>query len=151
MMNSKVCLLMCLPFMLLSCSPYKKVSLSNLEEYQISETQTSDLEFVLRKQKLHYLHTDRQYQVNNYMANVSTPFDSYKVNLQDNILIPKGAAGACINPEMKYLIIDFGEGVRIPFILSEEGNHAKKRIQINQQVYSLSENHRSACLYFNSK
>lgn len=141
-------MLLCLPFILLSCSTYKKVSLSNLEEYQISEKQLSELEFVLKKQKLHYLFTDRQYQVNNYMANEPTPFDSYKANLQDNIVIPKGAAGACVNPEMRYFIIDFGMGVQVPFILSEEGNHAKKRIEINQQVYSLSENHRPACLYF---
>ena len=125
--------------------------MSNLEEYQISETQLSELEFVLKKQKLHYLHTDRQYLLNNYLATESTPFDSYKVNLQDNIVIPKGAAGACINPKMRYFTIDFGEGVLVPFILSEDGNHAKKRIEINQQVYSLSENHRPACLYFNSK
>ena len=140
-----------MPFILLNCSSYKKVSLINLEEYQISKTEISDLEFVLKIQKLHYLHTDRHYQVNNYMVNESTPFDSYKVNFQDNIMIPKGTSGVCIYPEMQYLIIDFGEGVLVPFILSEEGNHAKRRIEINQQNYSLTENHRAACLYFNSK
>jgi len=72
--------------------------LINLEEYQISKTEISDLEFVLKIQKLHYLHTDRHYQVNNYMVNESTPFDSYPVNFQDNIMIPKGTSGVCIYP-----------------------------------------------------
>lgn len=150
-MNSKVCMLLCLSFILVSCSPYKIVSLSNLVEYQISETQIVDMEFVLKKQKLHYLHTDRRYQVNNYVANEPTPFDSYKANIQNNILIPKGATGVCNNPKMQNFIIDFGEGVRVPFVLSEEGNHAKRRVEINQLVYSLSENPRAAYLYFKSR
>jgi hypothetical protein len=134
-MNSKVCLIMCLPFIMVSCSFYKKASLSSFEEYQISESQISDLEFVLKKQKLHYLHT----------------YESYNVHFQDNILIPKGATGVCTHTDMRYLIIDFGEGVRVPFVLSEEGNHAKKRAEIYQQNYSLSENHRPASLYFNTR
>jgi len=64
---------------MVSCSFYKKASLSSFEEYQISESQISDLEFVLKKQKLHYLHT----------------YESYNVHLQDNILIPKAATGGC--------------------------------------------------------
>jgi hypothetical protein len=151
MANSKVCLIMCLPFIMVSCSFYKKASLSSFEEYQITESQISDLEFVLKKQKLHYLHTDRQIQVNNYQANESTPSESYNVHFQDNILIPKGATGVCIHPDMRNFIIDFGEGVRVPFVLSEEGNHAKKRVEIYQQNFGLSENHRPASLYFNLK
>ncbi len=139
---------MCLPFIMVSCSFYKKASLSNFEEYQISESQISDLEFVLKKQKLHYLHTDRREQVNNYQAGESTPFESYNVHFQDNILIPKGATGVCIHTDIPYLLIDFGEGVRVPFVLSEEGNHAKKRVEIYQQNYGLSENHRPALLFF---
>ncbi len=150
-MNSKVCLIMCLSFIMASCSTYKKASLSNFEEYQISESHISDLEFVLKKQKLHYSHTDRREQVNNYQAGESTPYESYNVHFQDNILIPQGATGVCIHTDMRYLLIDFGEGVRVPFVLSEEGNHAKKRIEIYQQNYGLSENHRPASLYFNTR
>jgi hypothetical protein len=150
-MNSKVCLIMCLPFIMVSCSFYKKASLSSFEEYQISESQISDLEFVLKKQKLHYLHTDRRIQVNNYQANESTPSESYNVHFQDNILIPKGATGVCIRTDMRYLIIDFGEGIRVPFVLSEEGNYAKKRAEIYQQNYSLSESNRPASLYFDTR
>ena len=142
---------MCLPFILVSCSFYKKASLSNFEDYQISESQISDLEFVLKKQKLHYLHTDRQIQVNNHQTDKSTPLESYNVHFQDNILIPKGATGVCIHTDMPYLLIDFGEGVRVPFVLSEEGNYAKKRAEIYQQNYSLSESNRPASLYFNLK
>ncbi len=150
-MNSKVCLIMCLPFIMVSCSFYKKASLSNFEEYQISESQISDLEFVLKKQKLHYLHSDRREQVNNYQAGESTPFESYNVHFQDNILIPKAATGVCIHPDMRNFIIDFGEGIRVPFVLSEEGNYAKKRAEIYQQNYSLSESNRPASLYFDTR
>ncbi len=142
---------MCLTFIMVSCSTYKKASLSSFEEYQITESEISDLEFVLKKQKLHYLHTERRVQVNNFQADESTPHASYNVHFQDNILIPKGATGVCVHTDMRYLIIDFGEGVRVPFVLSEEGNHAKKRVDIYQQNYGLSENLRAACLYFNPK
>jgi hypothetical protein len=90
MANSKVSLLMCLPFILASCSTYTKVSLCNFEEYQISGSQISDLEFVLKKKKLHYLHTDRRVQVKNYQAGETTPYESHNVHFQDNILIPNG-------------------------------------------------------------
>jgi hypothetical protein len=39
----------------------------------------------------------------------------------------------------------------VPFVLSEEGNHAKMRVEIYQQNYGLSENHRPASLYFNTR
>jgi hypothetical protein len=136
---------------LVSCSFYKKASLSNFEEYHISEAQMSDLEFVLKKQKLHYLHTARQIQVNNYQTDESTPSESYNVHFQDNILILKGATGVYTHTDMRYLIIDFGEGVRVPFVLSEKGNHAKKRAEIYQQNYSLSESNRPASLYFDTR
>ena len=142
---------MCLPFILVSCSTYKKASLGNFEEYQISESQLSGLEFVLKKQKLHYSHTNRQLQLNNYQTDESTPHESYNVHFQDNILIPKGAPGVCVHTNMPYLIIDFGEGVRVPFVLSEKGNHAKKSAEIYQENYSLSANHRPAYLYFKPK
>lgn len=151
MSNSKLCFVICFVAILASCSTYTKVSLKHLEECQISESELQKLEFVLKKQKLHYLHTDKKIITHNYMDNNPVPYDKYETHIQSNVLIPKGAPGICVIPDLPYMVIDFGKGVQVPFVLSEEGNHALRTIEIDRQIFSLSENDNRACLYFNSK
>lgn len=150
-MKSAFCLMACLPFILVSCSSYQKVSLSNFEEYKVSVNERGDLHYVLKTSKLQYSDTDRRYEVNNYGTDKSSPFESHQIQIQDNIVIPTGAHGACVGSKDDQLIIDFGKGVLIPFIVLNDHNRATGKIKIDERLYSLEVSNRNACLYFDTR
>lgn len=150
-MNSRICLFLCLPVLLLSCATYKKASLGNLQSSEINNQQSSKLEFVLKKQALRYVHVDARYQVNSYRRNSSSPDASYRVHLEDNIAIPKGAAGRCVKWGEVIFIIDFGEGIQIPFSLSEEDNKPASAVTVDQKNYVLDTGSRKSRLFFKAR
>jgi len=107
-----------------------------------------NLSFVLKKQKLHYSDPDRRYIINNYDATYSEAYESHEMRIVDNILIPAGAHGVCIRPDSRHFIIDFGEGIQVPFVLSDENNRPKDEFIVGERVYCLNKGHQKARLYF---
>jgi hypothetical protein len=141
-------LLICL---LSSCSPYQRVSLTGFKNYNISSDKREDLQYVLKKQRLHYWDTDTRYQVHNYDGNSTNPYESHQIHLHDHIVIPKGAVGVCIHSVDDHLLIDFGEGVLVPFLVLKEDNRANNTIRADERVYYLEASNRKARLYFDTR
>lgn len=150
-MKSTFCLFAFLPFILVSCSAYKKVSLTNFEEYQVPKNKRGDLHYVLKTHKLLYSDIDRRYNIHNYMVNESTPYESHSVNIEDNIVIPTGAFGVCVHTHDDHFIIDFGKGVLVPFILLNDDNRAKGKIVVDERTYSLVVSNRKSRLFFDAR
>lgn len=150
-MKSPSYLLTILPFVLLSCSVYQKVSLENFEEYDISNNNSKDLIYILKSHKLHYLDIDRKENTNFYAVDESIPYYSRSAIYEENIVIPSGATGQCIHAQDDHFIIDFGEGVLVPFSLLNDDNKAKGKILINGRTYSLVESNRKASLFFHTR
>ena len=73
---------------LVSCSSYEKVSLSSFKEYMVSYEERTDLQYVLKKHRLHYSDTDRRFIINNFEANESEAYERHNVHFEDNIVIP---------------------------------------------------------------
>lgn len=150
-MKSTFWLLACLPFILVSCSSYQKVSLTNFKEYKVAYNERGDLQYVLKTHKLHYSDIDRRYIINNYEAIESTAYESHSFHINDNIVIPTGAFGVCVNSYEDNFIIDFGKGVLVPFIVYNDNNRAKGKIVVDERAYSLVVSNRNASLYFNTR
>jgi hypothetical protein len=142
-------LLACLPLILGSCSTYKKVSLNNFEEYSVSKNDVEDLQYVLKSNKLHYLATDSRNYVNLYEGDKSTPKESYSFLIQDNIVIPTGSRGVCVNPSNDNFAIDFGKGIIVPFKVYNDYNRANSEIVVNERTYSFQVSNQNPSLYFN--
>ena len=114
-MKPVICIFIYLSFVLTSCSTYQKVSLSNFKEYNVSSDERENLHYVLKKHKLLYLDNDRRVRINNFGNDNSTIYDSQNLLIQDNVVIPTGAVGICINSSEDELVLDFGKGVIVPF------------------------------------
>jgi hypothetical protein len=123
-------------------------SLSSFQEYEISSTEMRNLSFVLKKQNLHYVDLDRRYMINDYVAMDSEPYQSHEMHIIDHIVIPAGAKGVCTREDSRHIVIDFGEGIQVPFILSDENNRPKDELIVGERVYKLSKGHQKARLYF---
>jgi hypothetical protein len=124
------------------------VSLSSFQEYGISSNEMRNLSFILKKQKLHYVDLDKRYMINDYVAMDSEPYQSHEMHIMDHIVIPAGAKGVCTHVDSRHIVIDFGEGIQLPFILSDEENKPKDELLVGKRVYSLSTGHQKARLYF---
>ena len=149
-MKATVLLLACLPYILTSCSAYKKVSIINFKDCAVSFDKREDLQYILRIKKLHYSDTDVEYKIYDFGPDKSTILDSHSFQIEDNIYIPRGASGVCVNSNDNNFIIDFGDGILVPFTVYDANNRAKSTIEVNGRAYSLEDNNRKACLYFNS-
>ena len=136
---------------LVSCSTYQQVSLSNFTKYGISNDERVNLQYVLKRDNLHYSFTDSRYIINNYEANESEAYESHNVHIDDNIVIPTGACGVCVHSNDDHYVIDFGKGVFVPFMVSSENNRAKDKMVMGERTYALNAGHRNARLYFNSR
>jgi len=150
-MKSPTYLFAFLPFLLLSCSTYKKVSLANFEEYKLTSEGKRDLHYVLKTQKLHYSNIDRKENNNFYANGESVPYYSSSAIYEENIVIPNGAKGVCVHSRNDHFIIDFGEGVLVPFRIMNDDNRASGKIEVNGRTYSLVESNRKASLFFNTR
>ena len=135
-------------FLMFSCSPYRKVSKNNLVKYTLPSTDLANLGYVLKKGKLHYSGTDRMVEIRNQTRPGSPEYDRYIAETRNNIVVPKGATGVCIFSDPDQLVIDFGEGVRIPFQLLDQTNTAADTIRLNRQPYYLNGRNHKSCLYF---
>jgi hypothetical protein len=144
-------LILFLPLIFASCSSYQKVTLTNFKKYEISFNERKDLQYVLKKHKLHYSEPDRKFIINNHNANESEAYESHNIQIDDHIVIPKGALGVCINSNDDYFVIDFGKGIFVPFIISNENNRARAKIVAGERAYDLEASRRNAMLYFNHR
>ena len=150
-MKSPAYLFVILPFLLLSCSTYKIVSLTNFEEYEINSNEKEDLHYVLKTHKLLYSDIEEKHNIHHYEVNETKPFESHSVILEDNISIPTGASGLCINSQNDHFIIDFGKGVLVPFYIMNDNNKAKGKIVIDGRTYNLIDSNRKASLFFDTR
>jgi hypothetical protein len=148
--KSTLYVLACLPFILVSCSAYQKVSLLNFKEYNVSYNERGDLHYVLKKHSLHYSDTDSRNNNYYYETDQSTMYRSYSFLIEDNIVIPKGAPGVCVNFSEDNFIIDFGKGVLIPFKIHDGYNSAKSEIEVDGRKYNVEVSNRKGHLYFNT-
>jgi hypothetical protein len=149
-MKSLYCIFLILPFVLAACSAYDKASLSNFEEYEINSLNSENLVFVLKSHELHYTDIDRIDKNNFFSTGESTPYYSDSVIYETNIIIPRGAKGQCIHFTEEHIIIDFGEGVRLPFYITQEDNRAYEEIEIDGRIYRLIAGNQKARLFFDS-
>jgi hypothetical protein len=150
-MKSPFYLNILLPFFIISCSSYQKVSLTNFEAYELNSNDREDLSYILKTHKLHYSDIDRKDNTNFYAGDESTPYYSRSAIFEENIVIPKGATGHCIHSQDDHFIIDFGEGVLVPFSLLNDDNKAKGKIVIEGRTYSLVESNRKGSLHFDTR
>ena len=144
-------LLACLTIVLGSCSTYKKVSLNNFKEYKISHDERVNLQYVLRTRKLHYSDIDSRNNMNFYETDKSTLKESYSFLIQDNIVIPTGSSGVCVNPSDDNFTINFGKGIIVPFKVYNDYNKANSEIVVNERGYSFQVSNRNPSLYFNTR
>ena len=149
-MKSTYYLFAFLPFVLVSCSAYKKVSLANFEEYKVTSNKRGDLYYVLKTHKLLYSDIDSRYNIHHYEVDESTPYESHSFNIEDNIVIPTGAIGVCVHSNDDHIIIDFGKGVLVPFIVSNDDNRAKGKIVVAERTYSLVVSNQKSRLFFDT-
>ena len=105
-------------------------------------------EYVLKKGKLHYESTEGKVDVRDHFGRSRTRVDSHTMYFMDHIVIPAGASGRCIRNDRDVLVIDFGKGVVLPFLLDEKDNLPSSTFTIGQRKYhSVKEVPRSR-LYF---
>ncbi len=147
-MKSTFCLLVCLPFLLASCTAYQKVSLINFKEYDVPYDEWGNLHYVLRKDRLHYSDTESRNDINYYDTDRSTLYNSHSFLIEDNVIIPTGAHGVCVNAYDDNFIIDFGDGVLVPFIVNKGNNRAESTIEVDGREYNIVVSNRTPCLYF---
>ncbi len=145
--NLTFCLLSWLPIIMISCSVYQKVSLSNFEEYRVPFDERANMQYVLKARKLHYSTNDKLYN-NFYEDKRSKIHKSHSVLVEDNIVIPVGAHGVCVNSYDDNFIIDFGKGILVPFEIHDQYNRAKSKIEVDGRMYSREFSNRNARLYF---
>ncbi len=150
-MKSPFYLIIILPFLFISCSPYQKVSLSNFKEYEITSNDRVDLHYILKKHKLHYSDIDLKENSNFYAVDASTPYNSASAVYEENIVIPRGATGRCIHSRDDQFIIDFGEGMLVVFRVMNDDNRASAKIKVDGRIYTLEGTNREASLYFESR
>ncbi len=136
---------------LVSCSTYKEVSLMNFKEYEITSNDRLDQHYVLKTHKLHYSDINRIVHNHYYEVDESTPYVSHSESIEDNIVIPTGASGVCVHTQDDHFIIDFGKGVEVPFIVLQDDNRAKKRIEVDERTYRLLKSKRQARLFFDTR
>jgi hypothetical protein len=131
-----------------SCSSYKEVSLNSFKEYKIDKSDWGNIQYVLRGHKLLYTDIDSRNNVYLLDTDQSTIKESYSYLIQDNIVIPKGSSGICVGHSKNNLIIDFGKGIIVPFVVSDDQNRANSELIIDERTYSLVISNRSPGLYF---
>ena len=151
MMKPTFRLLALLPFILASCSPYQKVSLTNFKEYNVSYHERENLQYVLKAHELHYSDADNKYINNYYETDRSTIYKSHSFLMNDNIVIPTGADGVCVNADEDNFVIDFGDGVLVPFNVYNSFNSAKSEIEVDERGYRIERSNRNASLYFDTR
>jgi len=144
-------ILACLSLILVSCSSYQKVSITNFKKFKVSYNERQDLHYVLKTHKLHYSDTQKRYIINNYEVNESSPYESHNVHIKDNIVIPTGTNGLCVQSNDDHLTIDFGKGVLVPFIVYDDDNRVKANIVVDERMYSLVVSNRNARLCFDTR
>ena len=87
--------------------------------------------------------------MNLYEGDRSTPKESYSYLIQDNIIIPTGSKGVCVNPSVDSFAIDFGKGVIVHFRIYEGYNRANREISVNPRRCIIQENNKNSGLCFN--
>jgi hypothetical protein len=142
---SGICI--CMLCLLASCYPYKKVSSNNFRDYDIPKNELEHLHYVLKKKDLHYVNEAEQNNYNIYNRQDGSLTDSQRVLIKNNLVIPKGATGKCVHVTDDQLLIDFGEGVVIPFILHANNNSPATKIRVDQRSFGIKVLHRSSSLY----
>jgi len=141
----------CASIILGSCTAYEEVSLNSFREYNIAKSDWGNIQYVLKGHELLYTDIDSRNNVNLLDQDKSTIKESYSYLIQDNIRIPKGCSGICVDHSMNSLIIDFGKGIIVPFVLSEDQNRAQSELFIDGRVYSLGFSNQPPGLYFNRR
>ena len=141
----------CLAIIIGSCSPYKEVSLNSFKEYNIGESEWGNIQYVLKGHKL--LYTDINSRNNVYLleSDKSTVKESYSYLVQDNIMIPKGSSGVYVGHSNNNFKIDFGKGIIVQFVVSDDQNRANSELIVDQRAYSLESSNRIPGLYFNTR
>ena len=147
-MKTPVHIVVLLVVMGTSCSTYRKVSLSNLNKQDISLNEMVSLDYRLKKGKLHYVAVEKTLEIRDHDVESPALYDSHIMHVMDNIVVPAGAPGRCLRAEGNQLVIDFGEGVVVPFLIYGKDNRASALMFVGQKKYnSLREPPRSR-LYF---
>jgi hypothetical protein len=141
----------CISIIMGSCSTYKEVSLNSFKEYNIAESDWGNIQYVLKGHKLLYTDIDSRNNVYLLETDKSTIKDSYSYLIQDNIMIPKGSSGVCVGHSKNSLIIDFGKGIIVQFVVSDVQNRANSELVIDERAYSLEISERTPSLYFNTR
>ena len=134
-----------------SCTTYKKVSLNNFQDYKVSYDERENLHYVLKSHKLHFSDPDSRINSNYYAADKSAIYKSQSVMVEENIVIPTGAIGVCVNSDEDNFIIDFGHGILVPFKVYSSYNKAKSEIVVDERAYSVEVSNRNASLYFDTR
>ncbi len=150
-MKPAICLFLFIISIASSCSTYREVSYSNFGKYNVTPNERVKLHYILKKHDLLYTDNDRRVRINNFAAGNTRLHDSRNLLIQDNVLIPKGAAGVCISSSKDVLVLDFGEGVLVPFKLGLEENRASGIIEVDNREYRLQPAKRNPSLYFNRR
>lgn len=150
-MKSVIYLFTCFPIILGSCSAYQRVALDNFKEYNISFEERGNLQYVLKKHKLHFSVTDATFNSNYFGPDKTVIYKDQEIQMNDNIIIPMGANGVCVNTNDDNFIIDFGEGVLVTFIVYGDDNGTKSEIEVEERRYSLEQGSQRACLYFETR
>ena len=132
-----------------SCSAYKRVSLHNFDRYQISREERQGQQYVLKRYRLHYVAAESKHNIHDVHETGGTPVEeTYSFLIEDNIVIPAGAHGVCTDPRDDPFIIDFGEGIQIPFRVSDGHNRAGHEIMVHERLYRLKGSNRNPSLFF---
>jgi len=141
----------CLPLLVSSCSAYEKVSLSNFQKLGVSNEARESLPYVLKANQLHY--TDAEGRINNnfYGPDNSDILSSSSALIEENIIVPKGARGVCVDSRDGSLTIDFGSGILVPFIIYDSYNRAIGELVVNERNYGINAGKRHATLYFDAR
>ncbi len=147
-MKPAISLLACIPLVMISCSPYQKVSLNGFQECHISVEERRNLSYILKSHPLCY--SDAEGRVNNnfYGDDHSTIITNNRALILENIVIPKGARGILTDSDDASFTIDFGDGVKVPFDVYHNFNRAKSEIVVGSRTYHIEHGGRSASLYF---
>jgi hypothetical protein len=107
-----------------------------------------NLHYVTKKKELHYAAKASQNNHKVYNRQDGSLKTSYSTLTENNLLIPKGASGKCVDASENQLIIDFGEGVVIPFRIYSHDNSPANQIFLDQQSFDIVVVNRTATLYF---
>lgn len=133
-----------------SCYPYKKVSTDNFRVYGIPKGELEYLHFIIKEKDLHYVAEASRNNYNIYNRQDASLTDSYSTLTENNLLIPKGASGKCVDASEDQIQIDFGEGVVILFRIHGQDNSPANQISVDQQSFDIVVHKRTASLYFDA-